>query len=449
MEIIQFEDKPLAHFSYAIISDGEMAIIDPARDPEMYYQAATQQRAKITAIIETHPHADFVSSHLEISRTTGAPVYVSKHLSADYPHIFFDQGDTLELGGSMLEALNTPGHSPDSICIVAIDETRKEKAVFTGDTLFIGDCGRPDLRESAGAITAKRELLASQMYHSLREQLMKLPDAMDVYPAHGAGSLCGKGLSESLKSTIGIEKATNWSLQPMSEEEFIQQLLTDQPFVPKYFPYDVGLNKKGAPNFEESIAAIKISKQLPASLDDHIVVDARNETLFKTGHFKNAINIMEGGKFETWLGSIIAPGERFYLIAENEQQIDSLIKRAAKIGYEAFIVSAFVAENIPGKTMIPADLVAIRMAPEEFTILDVRNPSEVTEKKFFSNAIEIPLYELRERANELPKEKPVVVHCAGGYRSAAGASIVQMHLDSTTQVYDLGTAIENFNMVVL
>jgi glyoxylase-like metal-dependent hydrolase (beta-lactamase superfamily II) len=192
MEIKQFEDKNLAHFSYAIVSNGEIALIDPARDPQPYYDFAKQNTAKIIAVIETHPHADFVSSHLEIKNTAGATIYVSKLLSADYPHQTFDEGDAIVLGTITLKSLNTPGHSPDSISIVAIDEAGKEKAVFTGDTLFIGDCGRPDLREQAGAITAQRAELAKDMYHSLRNKLMTLPDDVLVYPAHGAGSLCGK-----------------------------------------------------------------------------------------------------------------------------------------------------------------------------------------------------------------------------------------------------------------
>ena len=213
MEIKQFEDKNLAHFSYAIMSKGEVALIDPSKNPQPYYDFAKQHNAKITAVIETHPHADFVSSHLEIHNATSANIYISKLLGAEYTHQAFDDGDVIKLGNITLKALNTPGHSPDSISIVAIDENGKQQAVFTGDTLFIGDCGRPDLRESAGAITAARQELAKQMYHSLRNKLMTLPDDVLVYPAHGAGSLCGKGLSAANTSTIGAEKISNWSLK--------------------------------------------------------------------------------------------------------------------------------------------------------------------------------------------------------------------------------------------
>src|SRR5690606_25122680 len=244
MEIKQWEDKNLAHFSYAVLSDCEKKIIliDPARNPEQYLTYAKNNDATIVGVIETHPHADFVSSHAEINKLTGAKVYISKLVNAEYPHVEFDEGDSIEIGKIKLSAINTPGHSPDGISIL-LSHDGKQKAVFTGDTLFIGDCGRPDLREGAGDIKATRESLAKQMYYSLREKLMTLDNEVLVYPAHGAGTLCGKSLSEAQSSTIGAEKMTNWSLQEMSETEFVKNLLADQPFIPAYFPYDVELNK--------------------------------------------------------------------------------------------------------------------------------------------------------------------------------------------------------------
>ncbi|HXS58438.1 MAG TPA: rhodanese-like domain-containing protein [Hanamia sp.] len=444
MDIIQFEDKNLAHYSYAIISEGQMALVDPARDPEEYYKLAKERGANIVAVLETHPHADFVSSHLEIHKATGAVIYVSKLLSADYEHTTFDEGDKIRMGNITLKALNTPGHSPDSICIIAVNEAEKEEAVFTGDTLFIGDCGRPDLRESAGAITAGRRQLASAMYYSLRDKLMTLADDTLVYPAHGAGSLCGRGLSENNTSTIGIEKASNWSLQKLSEEEFIEELLRNQPFVPKYFTYDVDLNKKGAENFKKSISGINISETIPSELNDHIIIDARDRSLFAKGHFKNAINLMNDAKFETWLGSIIAPYEKFYLIAESEEEVLSLIGRVARIGYEPQVLRAFITKEMKGETTSPLNLNTFRENTGNFTVLDVRNPSEVEENVYFEGSINIPLYELRERVNEIPTGKPLVVHCAGGYRSAAGASIIKAKLNGASQVFDLSEAIKTF-----
>ncbi|MFY9310229.1 MAG: MBL fold metallo-hydrolase [Bacteroidia bacterium] len=449
MEIKQFEDKNLSHFSYAIVSKGEMAVIDPARDPQPYYDFAKQQQAKIIAVIETHPHADFVSSHLEIHTTTGATIYVSKLLGAEYPHQSFDDGDAIVLGAVTLKALNTPGHSPDSISIVAIDEKGNEKAVFTGDTLFIGDCGRPDLREKAGAITATKATLAKQMYHSLRDKLMILPNDVLVYPAHGAGSLCGKGLSEQSSSTIGAEKNGNWSLQDMSEEAFVKELLADQPFIPKYFPYDVAVNKKGASAYGGGISAVEKREPVSCkacinSLDkDIVVVDTRPQREFKKSHLKNSINLMNDTRFETWLGSIIKPGEKFYLAAENETELDKLVARIAKIGYENQIELAFVLKQ--GTLESPLfDSELLRSNENAYTIVDVRNELEVKAQKFFSNSIHIPLPELRERVTELPLDKPIVVHCAAGYRSAAGSSIISSVLGDKIPVYDLSENIKNF-----
>lgn len=449
MKIKQFEDKNLAHYSYAIVSNGEMALIDPSRNPQPYYDFAKEENATITTIIETHPHADFVSSHLEISNTTGATIYVSKLLGAEYSHQSFDDGDAIVLGGITLKSINTPGHSPDSISILAINEDLKEEAIFTGDTLFIGDCGRPDLREEAGAITASRADLAKQMYHSLRNKLMTLPNDVKVYPAHGAGSLCGKGLSAQNSSTIGDEKKTNWSLQAMSETDFVNELLADQPFIPKYFPFDVGLNKKGAKNYAISIS--KVEKREPitcsgcaSSLNPDIaIIDTRPQEQFKRSHLKNAINLMNDTKFETWLGSIVNPDEKFYLIAENDTILNELIERSAKIGYEQQIELAF-AVDFGNTEMKFFDSEELRNNEEAFTIIDIRNHSEVKTKQIFANTLHIPLYELRERTNEIPLHKPILVHCAGGYRSAAGSSIIKSKLNGTSQVYDLSEAVKTF-----
>lgn len=450
MEIIQFEDKGLSHFSYSIIDGGEMAIIDPARNPQPYFDLAKQKNIKITNVIETHPHADFVSSHLEIAIKTGATIYVSKLVGAEYPHQEYNDGDAILLGKSMLKAIDTPGHSPDSISIIAIDETGKEIAVFTGDTLFIGDCGRPDLREQAGAITAKREELAASMYHSLRNKLMVLPNDVLVYPAHGSGSLCGKGLSDQNVSRIGAEKISNWSLQELSEFDFVKELLSDQPFIPKYFPFDVSINKKGADNFDESIAAV--NKREPVTCvgcanslrKDVLIIDTRPEDQFKKSHLKHAVNLMNDLRFETWLGSIVNPGESFYLIAENDTVLDELIERAAKIGYEKQIELAFVADFGTEK-MATFDSSGFHGNEEAYTIVDIRNASEIKAKPIFSNAIHIPLYELRERTNEIPVHKPILVHCAGGYRSAAGSSIIKSKLNDNVAVFDLSEKVKEFS----
>jgi len=448
MEIKQFEDKNLSHYSYAIVSNGEVGLIDPSRNPQPYYDFADEHDAKITKVIETHPHADFVSSHLEIHKTSGATIYVSKLLGAEYPHQTFDEGETINLGKVIFKALNTPGHSPDSISVILIDENGKDHAVFSGDTLFIGDCGRPDLREQAGSITMAKKELAKKMYHSLRDKYLPLANDVLVYPAHGAGSLCGRGLSPQNTSNMGAEKMSNWSLQELSEEKFVEYLLADQPFVPKYFPYEVGLNKKGADNFSESISKVKKIKAenvdtlnfLDSSL---IIIDSRLNQQFNKGHLKNAINLMSETSFETWLGSIVSPGEKFYLIAENENRLNELIARIEKIGYESQIELA-ISGNVGNETTAGFESSQLRNNENAFTIVDIRNPSEIKTKTIFENSIKIPLFELRERANEIPVNKPIVVHCEAGFRSAAGSSIIKSKLNGSAQVFDLSEAVKNF-----
>jgi hydroxyacylglutathione hydrolase len=443
MIIHQFYDKGLAHASYGIISQGKMAVIDPARDPQPYYDLSAEHGAQIVAIIETHPHADFVSSHLEIHQQTGADIYVSKLVGADYPNCGFDDGDSIELGDLTLRALNTPGHSPDSICIIVEDEFNVQKAIFTGDTLFVGDVGRPDLRENAGNIHAQKEDLARQMYHSTREKLMTLPGDVVVYPAHGPGSLCGKSISPELQSTIGRELRDNYALQLMTELQFVKTLTEDQPFIPRYFGYDVDLNKHGAKILADSLAAVPFLDKGTALEKGITIVDTRPKVQYIQGHVKGAINIQDGGKFETWLGSIINPGEPFYLIVENKETIDAILRKVAKIGYE---------QNIKGVLLNPENAIVTAATDgfehfithtADYTIVDVRNDSEVKGKKVFGESINIPLPELRERLDEIPTDKPIMVHCAGGTRSAAGSSIIAAVVD-TVPVYDMGEAIKEF-----
>lgn len=450
MQIKQWEDKNLAQFSYGIVSDCEkkLILIDPARNPQQYLDYAKENEVEIAGIIETHPHADFISSHLELHQITGAPIYASSMVDAAYPHTALDEGDTLAFGKIKLSSLHTPGHSPDSITIL-LEHDGKQKAVFTGDTLFIGDCGRPDLRESCGNLKGDRQELAKSMYHSLRNKLLHLNDDVVLYPGHGAGTLCGKGLSKANSSTIGKEKETNWSLQPMSEDEFVKTLLSDQPFIPAYFPYDVDLNRKGAAPFAESTASVTIGDAIKteegaARLNKTIwIVDARDEREYKKGHLPQSVNLMEDTKIETWLGSIIKPGELFYLTGESKEQLQRLIERAAAIGYEAQIKEAFVLDHA-AEIEEEIDIDTFKTHVEDYTIVDVRNTSEVKEGKPFKNSISVPLAELRGKVNEIPADKPIVVHCAGGYRSAAASSILQSTLKQKVQVFDLGEAIKEF-----
>jgi glyoxylase-like metal-dependent hydrolase (beta-lactamase superfamily II)/rhodanese-related sulfurtransferase len=445
MTIKQFKDSPLAHYSYAVVSDGKMALIDPSRNPLQYYQYAEEEDAKIVAVFETHPHADFVSSHCQVREQTGANIYVSKLLGADYEHQAFDEGDMIKMGNISFKALNTPGHSPDSITIVAQDEHRT--ALFTGDTLFIGDVGRPDLREKVGNMTAKRVELAKSMYDTMQNKYNDLPDDAIVYPAHGAGSLCGKNMSTDSSSTLGYEKKYNWAFQEQTEEKFVETILKDQPFIPHYFGFNVDVNKTGADNVQQTKAAVKL-KLLTDEVESGItVIDVRDGDKYKENHLPNSINIMarnENDKYETWLGAIVKPEEPFYLVIESVQQIGDILERTSKIGYEKQLRGILTLSEKAFQTSEEFNLHDFKEHKDNYTIVDIRNQSEVAEGKIFDSALTIPLNELRERANEVPANKPIVVHCAGGYRSTAGASILENFFHKT-DVFDLSEDIKKFN----
>ncbi|WP_116109069.1 MBL fold metallo-hydrolase [Lewinella sp. IMCC34191] len=444
MTIKQFYDEGLAHASYVIHTDGEAVVIDPARDPQPYYDFIDEAGAKLTAIIETHPHADFVSAHLEMHEATGAPILTSGKTDAAYPHQSFDGEATFPIGDHTLTALDTPGHSPDSISVLLRDANGKQIAVFTGDTLFVGDVGRPDLRESGGEAESKKERLAKAMYHSLRDKLMPLDPDTKVYPAHGAGSLCGKGLSDERSSTIGEQLEDNPALQEMDEAAFVDWLLEDQPFIPQYFPYDVDVNKRGASGLAESLKDVRRESFGFNPDEGVVVVDTRDEATFKLGHLPGALNIQDGGKFETWLGVLVAPRTEYYLVAKDDDALEKVIRKATKIGYEPFIRAAFpMRESAAMDSLDPIDLPDFREHPERYTIVDVRNASEVATGKTFDSALPIPLPELQDRVGEIPTDKPVVVHCAGGYRSAIAASIVAAKTEDL-KVYDLSDAVKDF-----
>ncbi|MFP4091501.1 MAG: MBL fold metallo-hydrolase [Cyclobacteriaceae bacterium] len=440
MEVKQFYDTGLAHGSYAIISKGEAALIDPARDPQPYLDFVNEHKAKVVAIFETHPHADFVSSHLEFHKRFGATVYINADMGAEYPHQIMQDGEEVKVGDVTIRALYTPGHSPDHSAYLLIDENGKPHSVYTGDSLFVGDVGRPDLREGAGKTKAQREDLARKMFHTINKVFKPLEDDIIVYPAHGAGSLCGKNMSSDTSSTIGREKEENWAFSVKEEAEFVKVLLEGQPFVPHYFPYDVEVNRTGSAPLEESIREVPRLDATAKMEKDVLVVDTRPQEQFKAGHLQGALNIMNGDKFETWLGTIVKPEESYYLIAESESVLDEVIRKAAKIGYEKQIKGAMVVPEPVEKKSPEFDLEDFRQHPENYHIVDLRNVDEG--EKLFEHAQHIPLPELRERAGEVKTNKPVVVHCAGGYRSAAGYSILEKELQ--TKVYDLSEFVKDF-----
>ena len=445
MKIKQFKDSPLAHYSYAIVSEGKMALVDPSRNPLQYYRYAEEENAQIVAVFETHPHADFVSSHCQIHEQTGATIYVSKLLGADYEHKAFDEGDSVQMGEVIFKALNTPGHSPDSITIVA--EDKKKTALFTGDTLFIGDVGRPDLREKVGNMTAKRVELAKAMYNTMQTKYNGLPDNALVYPAHGAGSLCGKNMSTDSSSTLGNERKYNWAFQDQTEEKFVDTILQDQPFIPHYFGFNVDVNKTGADNVQKTKAAVKLQLLVDKLEEGITIIDVRDGDAYKKGHLPNSINIMarnEDDKYETWLGAIVKPEEPFYLVVESIRQVRDILERTAKIGYEKQLRGIVTLAPGVSKSSDEFDLKNFKKNKDQYTIVDIRNDNEVAQGKVFDDAIAIPLNELRDRANEVPNDKPILVHCAGGYRSTAGASILENQFPNT-EVFDLSDDIKKFN----
>lgn len=445
MTIKQFEDKPLAHYSYAIISEGKMALVDPSRNPMPYYKYAEENNAKIVAVFETHPHADFVSGHLQIHKETGATIYVSKLVGANYPHKTFDEGDTLKLAKVIFSAINTPGHSPDSITIIAKDEKEKH-IMFSGDTLFIGDVGRPDLREKAGNMRATREKLAKSMYDTIQTKFNRLPDDTILYPAHGAGSLCGKNMSKDSSSTLGNERVGNWAFKKQTEEQFVDYILSDQPFIPSYFGYDVDINKDGASNYEKNIGNVSVKIGVDSLPENIVVIDVRDEKEFKKNHLPGSINIMarnESDKIETWLGAIVRPDEKFYLVLNSINDRDEIIERVAKIGYETQIKALVTLSDKSLKQSDKFDVENFKKNKNAYTIIDIRNKAEVSEAKFFENAISIPLNELRDSKDSIPTDKPIVVHCAGGYRSSAGSSIIS-NMVNKVDVLDLSEKINDF-----
>lgn len=440
--IQQFKDEGLSHFSYALLADRQVFLIDPGRDPQPYYAFANEKQAKIIGVIETHPHADFVSGHLEVHRTKGATIYTSKLVSAAYPHQPFDEGQHIALTNRVrLAAMHTPGHSPDSISVLLLEDDQVI-AVFTGDSLLSGTVGRPDLREYTGDAATLREELARQMFHTVRTKFVPLPDQVLVYPAHGAGSLCANAVRQVDYTTIGDERAHNFAFGDISEAEFIDALLKDQPHIPQYFPYDVELNKIGAPGYQEALAEVSVlPRNAPVEDNELTVIDARSSARFRNSHIQGAINIPDGRTFETWLGTMVAPGDRFYLIADSDEQQTEVLAKASKIGYEPFIEGAFVYDAQDGAALAEFDAEAFRANEGDYVVIDVRTRAEASQTPLFSHATNIPLMDLAARIAEIPKGQPIAVHCASGYRSAIAASLIK-NLLPEAEVVDIGEEVK-------
>ncbi len=435
--IEQFTDEGLSQFTYAILFDKKIVLIDPSRDPQPFYDYAGQNNATIIAVIETHPHADFISSHAEIYRKLQSRIYVSEKLHAKYPHHAVKDGDIIALNNHLvLKVLDTPGHSPDSISIV-LRQDDIDKAVFTGDALLFGDVGRPDLREYGKNENEQRASLAKAMYNTVQKKYTPLDDQVIVYPAHGAGSLCGNAIRNVKSSTVGEEKQNNHAFHHASESDFVAAILKDLPFIPKYFPYDVELNRAGAADVKPGIEKIKLLTENYRPAEKALVVDIRPKSDLQEAYYPGAIYVPEGKKFETWLGTVIAPGEKFYLAVQDAAAFHTAVKKLAKIGYESNIAGGFVytakhqyPNFLNGKPFSLSD-------KDDYTIVDVRNKKEYDEDPIIASSVNIPLPELGKRLAEIPKDKPIVVHCASGYRSSIATSIIRKEYPQLS-ILDLG-----------
>jgi len=430
----------LAHASYMIGDEKTRTsvVVDPQRDVGQYVEDARRLGFSIRHVMLTHLHADFVAGHLELRDREGASIYLGARAKTEYRFVPMPDGFVLDLGTVRLKALETPGHSPESVSILLYDlagDRDKPYAVLTGDLLFIGDVGRPDLHGTLGWTV---EQLAGLLYDSLREKILTLPDETRVYPAHGAGSLCGKNLSDEEFSTIGIQRRFNYALQPMSKERFIALVSADQPDAPDYFVYDAILNTK-----EHSALEAALSRALiPLSLDKFLelkaqgvqILDVREPEEFAGGHLTGSLNVPLGGKYATWAGTILEPGEPVALIAGEGRQEEAAM-RLGRIGYDN--IAGYLAGGMRAleqrsdlvrqtRRITARMLVEYLAAPDPPLILDVRTENEVAVKRI-PGSLNIPLQRLKKHIGEVPFGRMVVVHCEAGYRSSIASSMLEQH----------------------
>jgi len=428
----------LAHASYLVADQAEgcAAVIDPQRDTEQYLVDAEQLGCTIGHVFLTHMHADFIAGHLELRDRVGARIHLGSRANAEYAYTPMGDGDEVRLGRVRLSVLETPGHSPESISILVYDPEHGEDhpyAVLTGDTLFIGDVGRPDLRASMGW---SADRLAGMLYDSLRHKLLALPDDTLVYPAHGAGSLCGKNLSTDTVSTIGEQRTFNYALQPMSRERFVEIVTADQPDTPAYFTYDAVLNARERPTLDEALERelrpLSLEQLLGLAADGAQLLDTREQAEFEGAHIRGALNVGLGGSFATWCGTILDQGRSVALIAEPGRETEAAT-RLGRIGFDT--VAGYLsggmqrldaADDLLERTeRITAGSLAEQLrASAPPVLVDVRTAREWSEAHI-DGALNLPLAHLIERAGELPSDRAAVVYCASGYRSAIATSLFQ------------------------
>ena len=426
MNFKQFYLGCLAHASYYIGSGSEAAIIDPQRDVQQYIDEARANSQAIKYIIETHSHADFVSGHVELAAKTGAQIVYGARAETAFPTLKVSDRDELKVGKVSLTVLETPGHTPESITVVAKDNADAEAPLkmFTGDTLFCGDVGRPDLIGSKGFTS---EEMGGMLYDSLRDKVLAYPDHTEIYPAHGAGSLCGKSLSSETWSTLGAQKATNYALQPMSKEEFIKIVSSDQPHVPAYFPKSAERNLAGPASIDDLPRPKKFTSEDITKFDG-VVLDVRPATEFGARHIPNAVNIALSGKFATWAGTFINVGVPLAIAAETQAQVEEAFMRLARVGLETVIGFVLMGEYDGDVKVIKqpsVDQVGRSTEPGgAIQFIDVRQPGEYG-AAHARGAINIPLSNLPHELDKLDPSAPTFVICQTGYRSSLATSLLE------------------------
>lgn len=438
MKLQQYYLGCLSHASYLIADDRTKvaAIVDPQRDVDQYLRDAAAGGYQIKYVFLTHFHADFLAGHIELRDRTGAQIYLGARAEAEYKFVPVHEGTKIEFGDVRLEIMETPGHTPEGISIVVYDlakDAAKPQAVLTGDALFIGDVGRPDLMASIG-VTA--EELASELYDSLHGKLMKLPDETLVYPAHGAGSMCGKNLSKDTVSTIGVQRQYNYALAPMDKDAFIRLITADQPEAPDYFAYDAMLNRKERPTLDEHLARelkpLTVDEVMALQSQGAQVVDVREAADYEGAHLRNSLNIGLAGKYATWAGTMLDRSRPVVIVAEPGQEEEAAI-RLGRIGLDlvaGYLNNGLAAletrpELLARTERITAATLAKQLASSNPpAVLDVRTENELA-SGHIEGSLHIPVNHLRDRLSEVPSDRPVVVHCAGGYRSAIACSVLE------------------------
>ena len=435
MKIEQIYTGCLAQGAYYIESDGEAAVIDPLRESQPYIDRAEKNGAKIKYVLETHFHADFVSGHVDLAKRTGATIVYGPTAKTDFPAHIATDGEELKLGKATIKVLHTPGHTMESTTYLLLDENGKPNCIFSGDTLFIGDVGRPDLAQKAGSLTM--EALAGHLYESLHNKIMTLPDDVIVYPAHGAGSACGKNMSKETFDTLGHQKQVNYALKAATKEQFIRAVTDGILPPPAYFPQNVAMNRGAIRSLDQvkrtSLRALAPDQlELLVESEGALVLDTRPAQTFKDGFVPRSINIGLRGDFAPWVGTMIPDVKQPLVIVTEEGQEEEAVTRLARVGYDhvlGFLKGGIAAWRSAGHEAdtiksIPAEEFALRLKADKLKVIDVRKPGEWN-AEHLEQAQHVSLQEINDHLAEFSKEHTNYIHCAGGYRSMIAASLLK------------------------